>query len=91
MTIGRSAVYRDGLMYTLVDMIDLTPFADRGLWLLLLQSPFPTADIVGINANGDPDYTDGYTGTRARFRLPVDPAKADAQKAAELLMQIGLE
>lgn len=91
MTIGRSAVYLDGLMYTLVDMIDLTPFADRALWLLLMQSSFPTADVVTIDANGDPVYTDGYTGTHARFRLPVDPAKADAQKAAELLRQIGLE
>ena len=90
MTIGRSAFYRDGLMYTLVDMIDLTPFADRALWLLLLQSSFPTAEVVGIDGNGDPDYTDGYTGTRARFRLPVDPAKADAQKAAALLEQAGL-
>ena len=91
MTIGRSAFYRDGLMYTLVDMIDLTPFADRALWLLLLQSSFPTAGVVGTDENGDPDYADGYTGTRARFRLPVDPAKADAEKAAELLMQVGLE
>lgn len=91
MTIGRSAFYRDGLMYTLVDMVDLTPFADRALWLILLQSPFPTAEVVTLDSNGDPDYTDSYTGIRVRFRLPLDPGLANAQKAAALLQQAGLE
>lgn len=91
MTIGRCALYQDGVMYTIVDMIDLTPFSDRALWLCLLQSPFPTADVLGMDENGDPVYQDSYTGVRALFRLPADPADADAQRAAELLQQAGLE
>jgi hypothetical protein len=91
MTIGRSAFYLDGIMYTLVDMVDLTPFSDRALWLGLLQSPFPTAEVLGMDEDGNPVYRDGYTGTRAMFRLPADPADADSEKAAALLRQAGLE
>ena len=91
MTIGRSAFYLDGIMYTLVDMVDLTPFSDRTLWLCLLQNSFPTSDVIGMDEAGNPVYRDGYTGTRAMFRLPAEPANADSEKAAALLRQAGLE
>lgn len=92
MTIGRSAFYQDGVCYNLVDMVDLTAFADRALWLCVLQTPFPTADVLTMDAkDGDPVYADGYTGLRAMFRLPVDAGAADADRAAELLRQAGLE
>lgn len=91
MTLGRSALYRDGAMYTLVDMADLTPFSDHALWLCVLQNTFPTADVLGMDENGDPVYRDSYTGVRALFRLPADPADADGQRAGEILRQAGLE
>lgn len=90
MSFGRSAFYRDGAMYTLVDMTDLTPFSDYALWLCVLQNTFPTADVLGMDKNGDPVYQESYTGVRALFRLPADPAEADAQRAADLLQQAGL-
>ena len=52
MSFGRSAFYRDGAMYTLVDMMDLTPFSDHALWLCVLQNTFPTADVLGMDKNG---------------------------------------
>ena len=92
MTIGRSAFYQDGVCYNLVDMVDLTAFDDHALWLCVLQTPFPTADVLTMDAReGDPVYTDSYTGLRAMFRLPVESGMADPARAAELLRRAGLE
>lgn len=79
-----------GVAYRLVEFNDVMPFAGRGVYLGVCDSPFITAkgafrfdeDTGEISA--DPDYP----GASVVFELPLDPSSADPERAQATLDRI---
>lgn len=83
---GYRAFVVDGIMYRLVECDSLEIFADRGLVLIVSSTTF-----YDINAYNYDEVTGlvtpnpAYDGVNLMFELPLDPAKADFDKAQHYL------
>ncbi len=75
----------DGVRYWLISTDSLECFADHRIRLAVYDGMVPSPEVFTIDDNGVIDYNEGYTGTRAMFDLPLDPAKADPAAAAALM------
>ena len=87
MGISTSGFGKDGVLYYLLNCIDLEIFADKKVRLMAFEGMFPTADIITSNDKGEIVYAEGYNGFKAVFELDLDESKADPETAAELLSQ----
>lgn len=82
----------DGVLYRIVEFDDMQCFADRQVYLAVLGEAFIN------NASYQMDETTGvitpspsYEGCNILFTLPLDPQKADPEKAAQILKAIDAE
>lgn len=74
------------VLYRLIECDDMELFADRGLYLCVSTSAF--YDIKAFDYDeqtGEVTPNDSYDGACALFDLPLDPRKADHEKADDYL------
>lgn len=80
---------QDGILYELVACDNLQIFADRGVWLSVVDSfGNETAAFQMDSESGAYSKVESYHGTAALFQLPFDAAKADVSAAEEYLADI---
>ncbi len=77
----------DGILYYLYDCEDLEIFADKNVYLAVYEGMLPDIDTVTMNTDGTFEFSEGYDGFRAMFRLSLDASKANPEKANEILRE----
>ncbi len=82
-----SGMQSNGILYYLYDCENLEIFADRNVYLAVYEGMTPGVDIISMNPDGTFAFSDGYSGFKAMFSIPLDPAKADPQAANEILKE----
>ena len=79
----------DGVLYRVVAFDDIQCFADREVYLAVLGESFISNDSYAMDeATGIITPKADYDGCNMLFTLPLDPAKADPQKAQQILKAI---
>lgn len=77
-----TSVLIDGAYYLVAAVNDLSVFADRPVYLAVYEGVDEPASVLQENPDGSFSYRDGHGG--ALFKLPLDPADADPEKAAQI-------
>ncbi len=86
---GYSEFVADGIMYRLIECDDIEMFADRGLYLAISTSSFYDINAFDYNeATGEITPKADYEGANVIFDLPLDPKKADHEKAEAYLKNL---
>jgi hypothetical protein len=89
---GGQMFEKDGVLYVLHDCSDFESLADHNptlaVWDTKDSSFAPSAEIFQMHADGSVDWADGLTCARAMFALPLDPAKADPARVAQILEEL---
>jgi len=87
---GGQMFEKDGVLYVLLDCTNFEIFAHRNptfaVWdMNNAGSMAPGAGVFQMKADGSIAWADGMQAARAMFTLPLDPAKADPAKVAQLV------
>lgn len=83
------AMEKDGILYHILDCDNIEYFADRSLYFCVLEGSFYNSEAYTFDeATGHIARNEDFDGLNALFSLPLDPKKADPDKAAEYLKQI---
>ncbi len=86
---GRQSKIIDGVLYTIVEFDSVEYFADRHIYLAVLDQTFYTTEAYNYDEKtGVISVNEGYNGTNILFELEVDKSKANPAKAAEYLDKI---
>lgn len=86
---GYSACVIDGVLYYMIACDDLEMFADRGLSLVVSSTSFYSVEAFNYDAKtGMVTPNPAFEGVNLVFDLPLDPAKADPEKAAQYLANL---
>lgn len=84
-----SSKVMDGVLYYLVDCDDIACFADKEIYLAVLDKVFYDNQAYNFDKDsGKITRREDYQGMNLLFELALDPAMADAQKAADYLQQL---
>lgn len=82
----------DGVLYRIVEFDDIQCFADRQVYLAVLGESFIDNTSYEMDATtGVITPSPSYDGTNILFTLPLDPQKADPEKAKQILKAIDEE
>lgn len=82
-----SGMEENGVLYYLYNCENLEIFADKTVHLAVYEGFIPNINIITMNQDGTFEFTEGYEGFKAMFRIPLDPAKADPEAANEILKE----
>lgn len=83
---GYSEFVQDGIQYRMLDMENISIFADRGLYIGVSSGTFYDAEAyVFSQETGEITRNETYEKVNALFTLPIDPAKGDKQAAEAFL------
>lgn len=86
---GSSAFVENGIEYRIMHTRNVEAFADHTIYLGVTDGTFYNGEAFDYDVRtGKITRNESYTGVNALFTLPIDPAKADAKKAAELIRQV---
>lgn len=86
---GYSAVVENGIQYRIVETANIEAFADREVYLGVSEGTFLNRNAyIFHEETGKITRNEAYSGVNALFVLPLDPAKADADKANAILDKI---
>lgn len=87
---GYQSVIADGMRtaYYIFECESLEVFADHTIYLACYEGMAPSSDMLQMAQNGSISFLDSYAGPHALFTLPLDPAKANPEKAAAIVDQI---
>jgi hypothetical protein len=86
---GYSEIVKDGVMYRLIETDGIEMFADRGVYLAVSSSRFYDTNAFHYQEEtGEISVNSEYGGVNALFELPLDPAKADPDRAEAYLQQM---
>ncbi|MDE6312847.1 MAG: hypothetical protein K2M46_04400 [Lachnospiraceae bacterium] len=89
---GYSDIVEDGVLYRLAECDTVELFADKEIYLCVLDDAFYNADAyVYDETTGRISRNTSYNGINALFSLPLDPAKADAAAAEEYMKNLDSE
>lgn len=81
---GSSMMVQDGIEYRIIENDNIEVFADRGVYLGVLDSGFYDIEAYNFNKKtGEITRNDNYEGVNALFELPLDKSKADEKAAQE--------
>lgn len=90
--VGLTWFERDGVIYELIECDNLEIFADKGVYLSVVDNfGNETAAFQMDEASGDYHKVEDYAGTSALFKLSLDEKKADTAAAEEFLDSIRQE
>lgn len=76
---------QDGVLYELVECDDLEIFADRGVWLSVVETFGDENNAYTLNEDGTYTKNPEFGGVSALFRIPLDETKADRGAADRYL------
>lgn len=83
---------QDGILYRLLECDNVEIFADHGLYLCVSEGMFYNTEAYCYDkTSGKISRNEKYEGLNALFDLPVDISKADPEKAAEYIADLGFE
>ena len=86
---GYSAFVENGIQYRLVHTANLEPFADHAIWLGVSDGTLYNREaFLYDETSGVISRNEDYAGLNALFRLPIDPNKADPEKASQILRRM---
>ncbi len=92
LNVGLSWFEKDGIIYELIECDNLEIFADRGVYLSLVDNfGDEVAAFQMDEATGNYHKVEDYAGTSALFALPLDKDKADTVAAEDFLASIKQE
>ena len=80
---------QNNVLYYLWDFTDLEVFADRKIYLAGFGGIAPGPDKFVLNSDGSIGFADGYEGIKVMFEIQLDAAKANPEKASEMLGNMG--
>lgn len=79
----------DGIMYRLIECDDVEIFADRDLYLCVSSTTFYSVEAYNFNEEtGEITPNPEFDGVNVLFDLPLDPLKADPEKAEKYLQEL---
>lgn len=79
----------NGVMYRLIECDDIEIFADRGLYLCVSSTRFYSQEAYNYNEeSGEITPNPEFDGVNILFDLPLDPSKADPEKAEKHLQKL---
>lgn len=82
---------RNGILYRIMECDDIALFADRELYLCIMDSTFYRKNAYIYNeADGTITPNEDYEGVNVLFDLPIDASRADAEKAQEYLKRLDI-
>ena len=89
-TMGTSMTWfvQDGVLYELVECDDLEIFADRGVWLSVVENFGDESSAYTLKEDGTYVKNPEYDGVNALFQLPLDETKADRGAADRYLEEL---
>ena len=86
---GYAEIEADGALYRMVDCDSIACFADRELYLCVLDQPLYGKDAYEYDeGSGVITPNPEYEGTNLLFRLPIPEEKADPDKAAQYIEEM---
>lgn len=86
---GYSANIIDGVLYRIIEIDSIEYFADRQVYLAVLDSTFYNKEAYHYDENtGLISSNENYNGTNMLFDLKLDKSKANQEKAAEYLEEL---
>ncbi len=89
---GYSEFVQDGIQYRMLDMENISIFADRGLYIGVSSGTFYDAEAyVFSQETGEITRNEAYEKVNALFTLPLDPAKGDPEAAEAFLASMEKE
>jgi hypothetical protein len=78
--------FENGVLYTLIDVENLEYFADRTVYLAVMDTPFyDHGKFIYDETSGKIRINPQYAGVITLFELPLDESKADPEKAAAII------
>lgn len=81
---NHATMMEDGILYRLLECDNVEIFADQELYLCVSDSVFYSPEAYNYDEiTGKITRNESYQGLNALFNLPLDPSKANPQKAAE--------
>lgn len=79
----------NGIMYRLIECDNVEIFADRGLYLCVSSTTFYSVEAYNYNEEtGEITSNPEFDGINVLFDLPLDPSKADPEKAEKFLQDL---
>lgn len=90
-TMGTSLIWfeQDGIIYELVECDDLEIFADRGVWLSVVENFGDEVNAYVLNEqDGSYSKNEAFEGISALFKIPFDESKADKAAADEYIKNL---
>ena len=85
-------ITEDGILYRLLECDNLEIFADHKMYLCVSEGMFYNAEAYLFDeTTGRITRNEEYEGLNALFDLPMDVSKADPEKAAEYIADLGME
>ena len=92
LNVGLSWFEKDGVIYELIECDNLEIFADRGVYLSLVDNFGDEVAAFRMDeATGRYHKVEDYAGTSALFTLPLDKDKADTMAADKFLVSLRRE
>lgn len=86
---GYSELVQDGVQYRIIELDNVEIFADKTLYLAVSSGTFYDNNAYVFNEDtGEITRNESYEGVNALFRMPIDEAKADKEKADAYLQQL---
>ncbi|WP_406241761.1 hypothetical protein ACF3M2_11525 [Tissierella carlieri] len=85
---GASWFVKDGIMYRTMECDDIEVFADRGLYIAVMDN-FDITNAYKFNAEtGEISRNTDYEGINALFDLPIDPSKGNYEEAEKYIQTL---
>lgn len=79
----------DGVMYYIVDCDDITCFADRNMYMAVLDRTFYSVEAYQYDeATGEISRNNDYSGMNLLFDLPADRSLANPQRAEQFIKEL---
>lgn len=80
---------KDGILYRIIKCDEIALFADRQIYLSILDDTFYQKDAYHYNeVDGTISREESYDGINLLFELPIDKSRADKEKAAQYLREL---
>ena len=89
---GYQEMVEDGILYRIAECDNVEKFADRGLYLCVLDSTFYNNEAYQFDKeSGEITRNEAYSGLNALFQLPIDASAADPEAAKAYIDQMEQE
>lgn len=85
---GAQMIVKDGVLYSLTECNSLEMFADRGVYLAVMDGPNMGQGYIYAESTGEIERNEDYKGLNFLFQLELDESKAEPDAAQEYIDRI---